>query len=179
MIGENLFGIFAFGMKMDLTAYQHLYNKCFKQEAEWIYYLATFLVFYSVTSFPVYTIAARKCLMEAFMPDSIPDPDYLITKTSFLWTIGIFIPIVVVTTLTTNLGLVIDIVSGIFGTLIVLSIPALLVIVGRKCVDSLGLNYLNNPNITLLKHNFWPWSILIFSFAAMIFMIYSMTTTSN
>lgn len=69
------------------------------------------------------------------MPNSIPNPDYLITRTSFLWTIGIFIPIILITSFTTNLGLVIDIVSGIFGTLIVLSIPALLVILGRKCVN--------------------------------------------
>jgi len=97
-----------------------------------MYYLATFIIFYSVTSFPVYTIAARKNLMEFFTPSKIPNPDYKITKWSIGYTILLLTPIIAVTCATDNLSTVIDIVSGIFGALIVLIIPSLLVIIGRK-----------------------------------------------
>lgn len=131
--GECLDAQFVAGCAPDYPNKSSYYNNFFKGIAhtDWVFYISSFYVFLNIAAFPVLIITARNNLMKFFAKKKIPAQNFLVTKWTVSFTLIFTIPILTIALVTTNIQLVLDWISGIFGSLLISILPSVFLIKAR------------------------------------------------
>ncbi|CAD8197690.1 unnamed protein product [Paramecium pentaurelia] len=136
------------------------YNKLFNQkQLKWAYYIISFYMFLNIAALPVLTITIRKNLMKLVAPHLIPKDNLQITLPTALFTLLIILPCATLAILLKKqIEMIVGITGGVCGVFILLTIPAALVLQGRKIHK---VKYIDNPYISKFQHPFWIWILIV------------------
>ncbi|CAD8203122.1 unnamed protein product [Paramecium octaurelia] len=153
-----LTAIWAFPFK-DLAA-ASFYNQLFNQgNLKWAYYIISFYMFLNIAALPVLTITIRKNLMKLVVPHLVPKDSLKITLPSAIFTLLIVVPCAsLAVLLKDNIEIIVGLTGGVCGVFILLTIPAALVLQGRK---KHAVKYEDNPYISKFQHPFWIWALIV------------------
>lgn len=76
-------------------------------------------------------------MLKCFKPDKVPKKSYKLTKWTIIMTVIVVVPIVLLSIVAKNqIEAVINVVGGVFGVFLMMTIPATLVIYTRKILKA-------------------------------------------
>ncbi|CAD8119395.1 unnamed protein product [Paramecium sonneborni] len=136
------------------------YSQCFSEgNLRWAYYIISFYMFLNIAALPVLTITIRKNLMKLVVPHLLPKDNLKITLPTALFTLLIVVPCAALAILLKDdIEIIVGLTGGVCGVFILLTIPAALVLQGRK---KHNVKYSDNPYISKFQHPSWIWALIV------------------
>ncbi|KAM3145485.1 hypothetical protein pb186bvf_002529 [Paramecium bursaria] len=148
----SLTGMWAFS---DLQNFQY-YNLAFDQGiTSRLYYFISFYIFLNISALPVMTITIRKNMMKLCLPEEYTTNLFKLSWISVSYTLLVLVPcFILAITLKNHIQPVISIVGGVFGVVILMIIPSLMVIEYRKRITE------SNPFGSYIRNKYLPYLIV-------------------
>ncbi|KAL4470121.1 hypothetical protein ABPG72_016658 [Tetrahymena utriculariae] len=185
----SIFGVMAFGKCLDAEK-GHDNSECAGQgyatgssyfnsyfqgigDADWAFYISSFYIFLNVAAFPVLIITCRNNLMKFLAKDKIPAINYKITKWTVAFTLLIAIPIFAISLTVKNIQIVLDWVSGIFGSMLINLFPSSFVIYARIKAERLGINHEQNIHKSIIRNKYLPYGTFLVGCVLLVYTIYN------
>ncbi|EAS05856.2 transmembrane amino acid transporter protein (macronuclear) [Tetrahymena thermophila SB210] len=185
----SIFGVMAFGKCLDAEKGHNnsecvglgyatgssYFNSYFQGigDADWAFYISSFYIFLNVAAFPVLIITCRNNLMKFLAKDKIPAISYKITKWTIFFTLLIAGPIFAISLTVKNIQIVLDWVSGIFGSMLINLFPSSFVIYARIKAERLGISQDKNIHKSIIKNKYLPYGTFAFGCVLLVYTVYN------
>ncbi|KAL4428773.1 hypothetical protein ABPG74_001287 [Tetrahymena malaccensis] len=185
----SIFGVMAFGKCLDAEKNHNnsecvgngyatgssYFNSYFQGigDADWAFYISSFYIFLNVAAFPVLIITCRNNLMKFLAKDKIPAISYKITKWTVAFTLLIAGPIFAISLTVKNIQIVLDWISGIFGSMLINLFPSSFVIYARIQAERHGINHEQNIHKSIIKNKYLPYGTFLVGCVLLVYTIYN------
>lgn len=153
---------------------QDLYNKNFL-ELPVIGQICNFYPMLNVAAVPILTITLRNNLLQLF---GLENKGTISKMKKGLWSIGLSIPVIIITLFLRDPQVMLTYTGGITGTMILLLIPTIFVQGARK-LNLEDVYDKNNFNRSPFRHPIWPYVVYLFSLITLGIIIWGIASGSG